>query len=211
MVNGSSSLKNDHLNNDLLMEEWLGSIARVRQNAATFEMLMNLVNVIDFNTFLLRPLLPLQLPYASDGTERWLGASVNNPESLKEGRVALGASMPKGYVVSGNQAGILIDEWVDVIPSREQTSGLSFHHKQPNAKAPQCLILGLTPTITGNWQWQDMVDMMNETFDLAKKRAVDYERIASGPVGQLPALAVPFTQSGNVIGLSAEHILSVNP
>ncbi len=212
MANYSSTLKADHTTNDLLTEEWLTSIARVRKNAANYEMLSIVASAVDFKSFHnLRQLLPMQMPYAGDGTERWMGVSVSSPAGLKEGRIAIGASVPSGYVVSGDQVGIMIDDWVDVIPAREQTSGISFHHNQPNAKAPQCLLLGLTPQITGRWRWDDLVDMLNETLDLAKKRAVDYERISSGVVGQLPAFTMPFAQSGNLIGLSAAHILSVNP
>ncbi len=212
MLNYTSSLKQDHTTNDLLTEEWLSSIARVRKNAANYEMLSLVASAVDFKSFHNeRNLLPLQLPYASDGTERWLGASVNNQAALKEGRIAIGASVPSGHLASGKQVGIMVDDWVDVIPSREQTSGVSFHHNQPNAKAPQALLLGLTPRITGRWQWNDLVDMLNETLDLAVKRAVDYERISSGAVGQLPAFVLPFAQSGNLIGLSGNHILSVNP
>lgn len=212
MVNYSSTLKADHSMNDLLTEEWLSSIARVRKNPANYEMLSILASAVDFRSFHdLRNLLPLQLPYAGDGTERWLGASVNSTDALKEGRISMGASMPAGHLVSGDQAGIMVDDWIDVIPAREQTSGISFHHNQPNAKAPQCLLLGLTPRVTGSWKWNDLVDMLNETLDLAKKRAVDYEHISSGVIGQLPAFVMPFAQSGNVIGLSGTHILSVNP
>ncbi|WP_118976928.1 hypothetical protein [Taibaiella koreensis] len=215
MLNGSSSLLQDNGNqsNELLMDEWLGSIAKVRKNAADYEMLSILAGAVQFTAFASRPFLPLQIPYAGDSTERWLGAAVNagNTAALKEGRIAIGASLPASYELTGDQAGILVDEWIDVIPAREQTSGISFHHNQPNAKAPQCLLLGLTPQITGNWRWDDLVDMLNETLELAKKRAVDYEQISSSVVGQLPGMIMPFAQSGNLIGLSAAHILSVNP
>lgn len=216
MVNGGTNsllLDNGNADNDLLMDEWLSSIARVRKNAANFEMLSILGSAINFDAFESRPLIPLQMPYAADNSERWLGAAIDpdQPGGLKEGRIAIGASMPADNTVDIDQVGILVDNWIDVIPYKEQTSGISFHHNQPNAKAPQCLLLGLTPKITGNWRWDDLVDMMNETFELVKKRAVDYERISSSVVGQLPAIAMPFTRTGNVIGLSAAHLLSVNP
>ena len=34
-------------------------------------------------------------------------------------------------------AGLLIDEWVEVVPSRQETTGLTFHYDQPNSAAPQ--------------------------------------------------------------------------
>lgn len=207
MLNYSSTLKNDHTNNDLLTEEWMSSIAKVKKNAEHYELLSILSSTVHLSNINKTAIIPLQLPYSSDGTERWLGASVANNNALKEGRVAIGACVPNGHVASGYQAGIMVEEWMDVIPFNEHTTGVSFHYNQPNAKAPQCLILGLTPQITGNWKWNDLVDMLNETLDLAKKRGIDYEEIAPTPVGQLPGLTFPITRTGNSIGLNELHIV----
>ncbi len=207
MLNYSSTLKNDHIQNDLLTEEWMSSIAKVKKNAEHYELLSILSSTIHLSNINKRAIIPLQLPYSSDGTERWLGASVENNNALKEGRIAIGACVPNGHVVSGYQAGIMVEEWMDVIPFNEHTTGVSFHYNQPNAKAPQCLILGLTPQITGNWKWNDLVDMLNETLDLAKKRGIDYEEIAPTAVGQLPGLVFPFSRTGNSIGLNELHIV----
>lgn len=208
MLNRSSTLKNDHLANDLLTEQWVSSIARVKRNVEHCELVTILASTIHSKYDSQREILPLQVPYASDGTERWLGASVQSEDSLKEGRIAIGASVPNGHQITGNQVGILVDEWIDVVPFKEQTTGISFHHNQPNAKAPQCLILGLTPQIRGNWRWDDLIEMLNETLDLAKKRGVDYEEISATAVGQLPGMIMPFTASGNTIGLAEKHLVA---
>lgn len=207
MFNHSSTLKNDHLDNDLLTEEWMTSIAKVRPNAANFELLSILTTTLNASHASQKPIIPLQLPYSSDGTERWLGASVKNNESLKENRVALGASVPNGHLISGDQVGIMVDEWMDVVPFDQHNTGISFHYNQPNSRAPQCLILGLTPQIRGKWKWSELIEMLEETFDLAKKRGIDYEEIAPTAIGQLPGLIIPFTHSGNAIGLSGEDVL----
>ena len=208
MLNYSSTLKNDHTGNDLLTEEWMSSIAKVKKNAEHYELLSIMSSIVHLSNITSRAIIPLQLPYSNDGTERWLGASVVNNEALKEGRIAIGACVPNGHTASGYQVGIMVEEWMDVIPYNEHTTGISFHYNQPNSKAPQCLILGLTPQITGNWKWNDLVDMLNETLDLAKKRGVDYEEIASTAVGQLPGLVFPFSKTGNGIGLSEKHIIN---
>ena len=199
----SGTLLNDHTANNLLTDEWLSSIARVRKNAAAYELLSYTASAINFDAFYSRPVKVLQLPYSNTGNDRWLGASVNNTDFIQPGYVSIGAAMPEGNTVTDWQAGILVEEWIDVIPNREETTGVSFHHDQPNAKAPQCLILGLTPRVTGNWQWQDLVDMMNETFDLARKRGLDYEAISQTPIAQIaPAMLTPAALNGNVIGMN---------
>jgi hypothetical protein len=206
----ASSLLQDHLGNNLLTDEWLGSIARVRKNAATYEILSAVASAIDFDSFYNRPIKALQLPYSTTGSDRWLGASVIDSSFIQPGYVSIGASMPAGNTVSAAQVGIMVEEWIDVIPNAEETSGVSFHHDQPNAKAPQCLILGLTPQITGNWRWDDLVDMMNETFDLAQKRGVDYATIAQTPVSQIAsAMTIPASFNGNVIGANINLVAQI--
>lgn len=207
MINNLSTLKDDHLDNDLLTEQWLASISKIKENAKNYELVSILASNVDFMYNHDRCILPLQIPYASDGTERWLGTSVKEQSSLKEGRISFGASVPNNHNLSGDQAGIMIDEWVDVVPLKEHNTGISFHYDQPNSKAPQCLILGLTPQITGRWRWDDLIDMLNETLDLAKKRGVDYEQISSTAIGQLPGMITPFTAGGNAIGLTAKHLI----
>lgn len=210
MIVGNSTLTYDHPDNPLLTQEWVSSIAKVKKNAGHYELLSILANAVDPSNSTLRSIVPLQLPYEGDGLERWLGASVSSQESLREGRIVMGASLPAQHSIIGYQAGIMVEEWMDVIPLKEQTTGISFHYDQPNAKAPQCLILGLTPQITGNWQWDDIVDMMVQTFDLAKKRGLGYEAIAETPIGQLPGLTIPVAPGGNTIGFSEHHILNPN-
>lgn len=206
---GATTLTNDHEDNALLTEEWMTSVAKVKKNTGHFEILSILSNTIDPSNSTLRSIVPLQRPYDGDEMDRWLGASVLDQKSLKDGRVVFGVSLPEGHDIGGYQAGIMIDEWIDVVPLKEQTSGVGFHYDQPNAKAPQCLILGLSPQVTGRWQWNDIVDMLEETLDLAKKRGIDYEIISQTAVGQLPGMILPFTKSGNGIGLSEKHVLNL--
>lgn len=207
MLNHSSTLKNDHLDNDLLTEEWMSGIAKVQKTAEHYELLTLLASTVDPTYLTARSIVPMQLPYASDGTERWLGASVQDQSSLKEGRVAIGASVPAGHSISSNQAGIMVEEWIDVVPLKEHTTGISFHYDQPSAKAPNCLILGIAPKITGNWKWDDLVDLLEETLDLAKKRGLDYEQVSGTYIGQLPGLSIPFTPHEVTMGLSARHLI----
>ncbi|MBA5793514.1 hypothetical protein H1R17_09570 [Flavobacterium sp. xlx-214] len=208
MVHGKTKLTEDHIENQLLTEEWVTSIAKVRKNASNYEILSILTDVINPTSTLRRSVIPMQLPYQNDGAERWLGASVSDPQNIKEGRTVIGASVAEKYSVYEPQAGLMIEEWIDVIPSKEVASGIGFQYDQPNAKAPQCLILGISPQITGRWRWQDITDMLEETLDLAKKRGIDYEVISKTAVGQLPGMIMPFTKTGNAIGLSEKHVLN---
>lgn len=60
-----------------------------------------------------------------------------------------------------------------MIPTTQETTGLTFHYDRPNCEAPQSLLLALPANFTGHWQWQDLVDTLHETLDMAHKRAVE--------------------------------------
>lgn len=212
---GVGSLLDDH--NEYIVDEWLSSIAKVKKNSANYELLSAVSAAVDFENFTgNRKVTAFQLPLdLNNANERWLGASANNlndPDFPKEGKVSYGISLPFDSNVDFTDeyhVGFMVDEWLDVIPNQQETTGVAFHHDQPNAKAPQCLILGLTPAITGHWQWADMVDMLNETFDLAKQRAVDYEAISnvSSATPLATAVAMPYSAQYSTIGLNLQQLI----
>jgi hypothetical protein len=94
------------------------------------------------------------------------------------------------------QCGILIDEWTELVPDKQETTGIAFHYDQPNAMPPQALLLAVTPEIKGNWTWQDLMDILNDTLDRAKTRAVEPDQIDNSAYAQfLPALLTAFSSS----------------
>jgi hypothetical protein len=89
---------------------------------------------------------------------------------------------------------VLIDEWHEVIPSADATTGVAFHYDRPNSEAPQSMLLVTSPQFSGEWQWTDLVDALNETLDLAKRRAVEPKDIESSAyVRFLPAIIMAVT------------------
>ena len=124
----------------------------------------------------------LQFPFRVD--DAWLG--LRFPETLPNGdpfgidgpRLLYTAHFaPGAEIVPAEPArrycGLLIDEWSELIPAAEETTGLTFHFDRPNSEAPQAILLVTPPTITGAWQWADLVDALRETLDLARLRAVE--------------------------------------
>jgi hypothetical protein len=84
-------------------------------------------------------------------------------------------------------AGLLIDEWVEVVPSATETTGLSFQYDQPNAAPPQMMLIAVPPEIGLPWTIWSLQQVLLETLDLARVRAVDPD--ALDEVGHyLPAL-----------------------
>ena len=75
------------------------------------------------------------------------------------------------------QCGLLLDEWTEVIPSKEEDVGVTFHYDRPNSEPPQVMLMAMPSEFTGEWQWNDLMNIVNETLDLAKKRALEPDQI----------------------------------
>lgn len=52
-------------------------------------------------------------------------------------------------------------------------TGITFNYNQPNASPPQALLLAVTPEEKGNWTWDELVGILNDTLRRAKLRAVE--------------------------------------
>jgi hypothetical protein len=102
--------------------------------------------------------------------------------------------LPEGYEASAPQSGLLIDEWNEVIPNRIETTGIAIHYNQPNTEPPQCILLAVSPNVNGRWEWDDLVETVTDTFDRAKRRAVEPDFLRTTPYSQLlPAVLSSFT------------------
>jgi hypothetical protein len=94
--------------------------------------------------------------------------------------------------------GLKIDAWLETIPNESVDSSVAFHYDGPNSKAPQALLLAVPPDRDKkSWEVDDLVQIVNDTMDLYKIRAVDFEALSltkssDNPIGAfLPSVIVP--------------------
>jgi len=66
-----------------------------------------------------------------------------------------------------------LDEWTEVIPATKRDTAITFNYARPDNEPPQAILLVASASNAGTWQWEDIVGALNETLDLAKKRAVE--------------------------------------
>ena len=116
-------------------------------------------------------LVPLQIPWKAG--EHWLGLEYPATYVPDGDRLCYTAHFVRPFDRTQWQCGLMIDDWTEVIPAKQETTGLTFHYDRPNAEAPQALLLVTPPAFIGSWQWQDIVDAVSETLDRAKSRAVE--------------------------------------
>lgn len=184
---------------ELAVEEWLEGVAAVRENVALIDA------VSTYNEAFADAELnfkPLQLPF--DRKAHWVALEFPEvaPEQLDDPNsfvptgdfLSVVRQLPEDYDASAPQAGLLIDEWNEVIPNRIETTGIAIHYNQPNTEPPQCILLAVSPNVNGSWDWDDLVETVNDTFDRAKRRAVEPDFLRTTPYAQLlPAVLSSFT------------------
>jgi hypothetical protein len=183
---GSASLQ---AGDPLASVRWLQRMSRVRAGAARLDQALLCAEALAG-----RPLAHLdvaQLPPVEG--ERWLGLGLagGTPAS----RLSLVAFSPLPYKEGAAVAGLMIDEWVEVLPAAQQITGLSFHHDDPTAQAPQAILLAVRPDDFPEWTLESLEGSVLEALDLAKLRAVDPD--ALGALGHyLPALYFAYNAGG---------------
>lgn len=166
--------KND-LSVDFPEDNWLYGVARVREKLQRWESVTQFGEALN-NVSL--SLTPLQFPYRSD--DHWLALQypdtqpgTGDPFVIGGDKLLYTAHYADAFAQNAAICGLLLDEWTEVIPTTQETTGLTFHYDRPNCEAPQSLLLALPANFTGHWQWQDLVDTLHETLDMARKRAVE--------------------------------------
>lgn len=172
------------------VQEWLCGAARVRTPLRTWEMSVTLAGALG------RPeptLQPIQLPH--EAGEPWL--AMQFPETPEGERLLYTAHYATPFDASARQCGLLLDEWTEVIPSTTKDAGLTFNFDRPDNEAPQAILVVTPASASGSWQWEDLVGALNETLDLAKKRALEPAMIDPTPYARLlPATIMAVTLYG---------------
>ncbi|MFC4116402.1 hypothetical protein [Nonomuraea zeae] len=166
---------------DFPVDDWLHGIARVRDKPRQWERVILLADALRGDDGLLGnhpddddpQLVPIQLPFKAN--DRWLGMEFAPGTAITEDRLlftAHYATRPQpGDDVT--QCGLLFDEWTEVVPAARETTGVAVHIDAPDSAPPQAMLLVSPPVKTGTWSLDDLVAAVNETFELARSRAVE--------------------------------------
>lgn len=130
--------------------------------------------------------------------ERWVALPALPGESVAAGRLSLVIQANAKVNPARALVGLLIDEWVEVVPSRLETTALAFQFNPPDACAPQAILLAVPPVPGKPWTAWDLQRVLLETLELAKLRAVDPQSL--GELAQyLPALYFGFNEAKAVV------------
>jgi hypothetical protein len=182
----------------LPVEEWLHGAALVRPSLHTFGIVSMLSQTFEaeFGTC-----SPIQLPFRA--ADSWLGVEFPAGTEIVHDTIAIVQCLPQGFSPAGTQCGLLIDEWTEALPKKEEVTGIAFNYDAPNSAPPSAILLAITPEETGSWRWENLVASVLDTFERAKLRAVEPDMIdhLSGIATLLPSTIAEFTTGQSTIGL----------
>jgi hypothetical protein len=172
----------------LAIESWLQSVAHVRPPMQAWDMLATYHNWLR-DAFL--EFVPLQLPHTP--AAKWIGGVFDDTVRADDVVSIAIHDLPASFAAP--LAGLMIDEWTELVPSPNETTGIAMHINRPNAVAPQALLLAVAPTQTGRWAWTDLVAILDDTIDRARLRAVEPDDIKSPYFQLLPPIVAAFDDS----------------
>jgi hypothetical protein len=177
---------------------WFTQLTYVRPSIARLDNALNLTRIVGGPKVSVPTLQLAQLPETSG--DRWLGlpldAAAANPPS--KGRVAFACFTQGAPSGASNYTGLMIDQWVERIPSTQERAAVAFHYEEPKARPPQALLLAVCPDQSETWEPDMVLAIIQEALELAKIRTVDLDSVQK--VGQiLPALYFPLNLKGATI------------
>ena len=189
----------------LPVDEWLHGVSLVRPNMHTFGIVMMLSQTFSADA---PPCSPIQLPFKDQDT--WLGVDFPENTVIVHDTIAVVQCLPQGFQPAAAQAGLLVDEWTEGLPKKEEVTGIAFNFDQPNSAPPSAILLAVTPEETGKWKWDNLVDCVLDTFERAKLRAVEPDMIEklSGFATLIPSTLSEFSTGRSTISL--DYLLNID-
>jgi hypothetical protein len=162
---------------------WFQRAARVRSGVGRLGQALSYAEAIGAGETL--KLAIAQLPYSA--TDRWTGLPLQDGQTLPGGKLSIAVQAATPADVHQPLAGLLIDEWVEVVPNATEITGITLQYDQPNSAPPQTILVATPPDLDAPWTVWSLQQVLLETLDLARVRGVDPD--AMDELGHyLPAL-----------------------
>lgn len=170
------------------IEQWTGETAKVRE---VMTQLHQVRMFAELSGGTAGEIKAVQLPLGeeSDKEWEWLGREVSSEHYVddRDSFVIFNSEFFNGNNEKP-MAGLLLDNWMELIPYEHQHGGVVFKYDQPNAEAPQVILLAVPAKITmrqgrynryqaKKWDLDDLIATFNDTRMMTEIRAVEPDHI----------------------------------
>ena len=189
-----ASIANAALGGDdaLAAYTWMQRMERVRVPLARFARPMREAEVQGSGRI---KLTIAQVPHAAG--QRWVGLALAPNGALIDGAASLVLQdAPKKF--NGKLCGLIADEWTELVPRRNETSGIAFQFNPPDSAAPQAILLAVPPVVGEPWTVGNLNCVLLETLDMLRIRAVDPTALGDA-AHYLPATYLAFNANGDAV------------
>jgi hypothetical protein len=178
----------------LAVNTWFARSSRVRDGVARMSACLQRAEVLGAGARV--NLSVAQLPFKSG--ERWVGLPPAAGAEMPPSKLSLVLHTIGTITTTQVMTGLLVDEWVEVVPNTRETTALAFQFDMPDATAPQTVLIAVPPVPGQDWTAETLRRVLMETLDLAKLRAVD--TAALGAAAQhLPGLYLAFNTEDHAV------------
>jgi hypothetical protein len=178
----------------LAANTWFTRSARVRDAVARLGLCLQAAEVMNAGARL--NLSVAQLPFV--GGERWVGLPPLPGKELLPGKLSLVVHTIGAVNTTQVLTGLVIDEWTEVVPANSETTGIAFQFDVPDACAPQNVLIAVPPVPGQDWTTESLRQLLMETLDLAKLRAVDTGSLGAA-AQDLPGLYLAFNAADHAV------------
>ncbi|MET0461256.1 MAG: hypothetical protein ABW195_18540, partial [Ilumatobacteraceae bacterium] len=185
----------------LAVDTWALRMERVRPALARMTMAYRLAEIAGTTPGL--DLAVTQVPHVEG--RPWIGLTLGEG-SPADGLASIVLQDARGVDLGRPLAGLLVDEWTEVVPSRQETAGLAFRYDPPDAMAPQAVLLAVPPVAGQPWTVGLMNQVLLETLDLAHLRAVGPWSLPAA-AHYLPATMLAFNAAGDVVSTDPNTLI----
>ena len=164
---------------------WLQQLQRVREPLSRLGASLQAAEVAGSGTTL--RLQVAQLPQVAG--ERWIGLPADAAQELPSGRLSLVVHAEPTLKLALPLAGVLVDEWVEVVPAARETTAITFQHDAPDQRAPQALLLAVPAAPDQPWTGAVLLRLLLDTLAQAQVRAIDAEALDTAVLNPLAGAA----------------------
>jgi hypothetical protein len=138
----------------------------------------------------------VQLPYAASSP--WWALPFPKGERPPSGVISAAIHRPWKTAATAAWAGLLLEEWSELIPDATQQTGVAFHYPSPRAEAPQAVLLAVPPLDAATWSTPVLLDIVRETFELSRIRLLTPDALSTLSL-LLPATSLSVNSAGDAL------------
>lgn len=179
LINALSVSEQIQRNDRFAVTTWMQRMSRVRSGIEAFSEVMLFVDALSGSDP--TQLKVAQLPYMppDEGQDVWIALEQDEDETepWEANRLSLVIQAEDDFI-EDQLAGLVVDEWVETIPSRKASASMGVHYDSPGSRAPQSILQAIMPAWQG-FEWNVWVfqKIILDTIKLMKVRMVDAETI----------------------------------